>query len=154
MQEKRQQISNIIGLNTSTARTRKCVDKFGLNIKIQESIDRLESDLLEIKKAGGPAFPAKLMKAPSKLATDVEKADYNVAKAEWDSDMELWKSYTSSDYLSLVNQYSCYKKLHKLSQLLRKPSQSDRIKQEIVEIQTILADKPALRKPNELQKNL
>jgi len=155
----RQQISALVELSLSTARTRRHIDPLGLNSSVQKGIDECNESLRVIEKEGGPENPGAAPKEPKKLKADASDeeassytesmAAYTKAKEEWMVNNQAWKDYSSGKYTELEKVHNCYKLLSKLSNNLLKKKPSKRIQDEVLALQLQLADKPKAQATDE-----
>lgn len=155
----RQQISALVELSLSTARTRRHIDPLGLNSRVQKGIDECNESLRVLEKEGGPENPGAAPKEPKKLKANASEDEvaaytesmtaYTKAKEEWVVNNQAWKDFKSNKYEKLETVHNCYKLLSKLSNNLLKKKPSKRIQDEVTALQLQLTDKPKARGPDE-----
>ena len=81
-----------------------------------------------------------------KKATDEEREKYTADMARYVDEMKVYKTQESPEYTQSVRQYKCYKELHKLVNLLKSKTKTDRVLNNISESLVILqSDIPTRR---------
>lgn len=126
----RVQLSHIVGLQISSARVRRFIDKKGINRLVEDEIAKDKLALQAIEKEGArplstpPAKPQHPVDAAG-AKLDVPQADqdaYATALAKFQADKSEWQKYQSAKYKTLETVYGFAKDLSKVQKLLTKKS--------------------------------
>ena len=126
----RVQLSHIVGLQISSARVRRFIDKKGINRLVEDEISKDKLALQAIEKEGArplstpPAKPQHPVDATG-AKLDVPQADqdaYTTALAKFHAEKTEWQNYKSAKFTTLETVYGVAKDLSKVQKLLSKKS--------------------------------
>jgi hypothetical protein len=142
-------LASRVGSPFPSARIRRWADRLGLNKAPQTVIDKCNEELLALNKLNGPVKPV----PPARLGVPAEatpaeevaqaKANHEAATAAFKAAWATWKDYTSPEYANATRIYTFYKNMKRLTELVRRETQTETSREETASLLDVLRDKPS-----------